>query len=401
MGLRKRRSAGALRVVVVAAVMALVASGCAIARVSVSSTGAEGTKPSSRVLGVTDDGRYSLFLSDADNLVPGDTNLKPDVFRHDTRTGETVRASVGPNGAQAPNGAYDGAMSADGRYVAFATVDHLDPAVTGRSAAYVRDLSANTTTWVSRPPPAGLPDGGVGSVAISADGRYVSFLWWTFTTTLPRSHTALYRRDRIAGTTTMLSEPGYLLGWVASRDARHYVLARTCLQGGCFPVPNVIDTDGTGNGWPALPFANCTFSSVDAISADGRFLVWQSAGGLQPPCLGRGSFLVDRTTGAASPLGSIGAAGVNRAGTAVLYTADGAALPGGTPGRRTLYLRDLARDVDTRVGVSITGEEPNADIVAAILSDDGHQTGFVTDADNLVANDDNGVSDVFVRPALP
>ena len=94
------RSAGAFRVLIGAAVVALLASGCAIVRVSVSSTGTEGIQASSSVLGVTDDGRYSLFLSDAENLVAGDTNGKPDVFRHDTKTGATVRVEVATNGAQ-------------------------------------------------------------------------------------------------------------------------------------------------------------------------------------------------------------------------------------------------------------------------------------------------------------
>jgi hypothetical protein len=386
-------------------VLALIASGCAIVRVSVSSGGAEGSKASSTVLGVSDDGRYSLYLSDADNLVPGDTNLASDVFRHDAVTGQTVRVNVGPNGAQALNGSYDAAMSADGRYVAFVSVDHLDPAAPDFGAAYVRDLSANTTTWVSQPPAAGLPQGGVHDVAISADGRFVSFLWRTFTT-LPVAPTTLYRRDRQAGTTAQLSEGGYIFGMHASSDGRHFVLQPTCLQGGCFPVPRLIDTDGTANGWPPLAWGHCTFSGVDAISATGRFLVWWSAGGLLPPCLGAGTFLVDRATGTATLLAnrgplSIGGQGVSRDGTAVLFGADGAFLPGGTAGRRDLYLRDLARNTDTRVGVSFSGAEPNADIVGAILSDDGHQTAFTTDASNLVANDRNGVSDVFVRPALP
>ena len=57
-----------MSVVLGATVLALVASGC-VARVSVSSTGTEGNQPSERILGVTNDGRYVLFVSDADNLV--------------------------------------------------------------------------------------------------------------------------------------------------------------------------------------------------------------------------------------------------------------------------------------------------------------------------------------------
>lgn len=400
MGLHSSRSAGAFRVLISATVVALVASGCAIVRVSVSNTGTEGSKASSTVLGVTDDGRYSLYLSDADNLVAGDTNGKPDVFRHDTKTGATVRVDVGPNGVQAPSGAYDGAMSADGRYVVFATGDQLDPAATDRGAAFVRDLTAHTTKWASQPPPNGLPVGGVGSVEISADGRYVSFLWRSVTT-LPVAPTALYRRDRQAGTTTMLSEAFYIGGMAASRDAHHYVLEPTCLQGGCFPIPDILDVDGSAAGWPALPFANCIFQTVDAISANGRFLVWHSAGGLLAPCLPQGTYLVDRTTATASPLAiSGGAVGVSRDASALLFTADGSFLPGGTAGRTDLYLRDLIHGSDTRVSISTAGKEADADVTGALLSDDGHQIAFTTAAGNLVPEDHNGVADVFERPGL-
>jgi hypothetical protein len=36
------------------------------------------------------DGCYVAFWSDASNLVPGDTNGRPDVFVHDRATGETT-----------------------------------------------------------------------------------------------------------------------------------------------------------------------------------------------------------------------------------------------------------------------------------------------------------------------
>jgi hypothetical protein len=401
MRLHSSRRTGTFRVVIGAGVVAVIASGCAIVRVSVSSTGTEGTQASSRVLGVTDDGRYSLFLSDAENLVAGDTNGKPDVFRHDTKTGATVRVDVATNGAQVAGGAFDGALSQGGRYAAFATAESLDPADTNQTTdVYVRDLTSNTTTWASQPPPGGFPPGGAGGVAISGGGRYVSFLWHSVTT-LPVAPTALYRRDRQAGTTTMLSEAFYIGGMRASRDAHHYVLQPTCLQGGCFPIPDILDVDGSAAGWPALPFANCIFQTVDAISANGRFLVWHSAGGTLAPCLPQGNYLVDRTTATASPVAiSGGLIGVSRDASALLFTADGSFLPGGTAGRTDLYLRDLVHSTDTRVSISTTGKEADADVTGALLSDDGHQIAFTTTAGNLVPDDHNGVADVFERPGL-
>ncbi|MGQ0467383.1 MAG: hypothetical protein ACT4QG_18965, partial [Sporichthyaceae bacterium] len=61
------------------------------------------------------DGRFIAFASDASNLVPGDTNRHRDVFVKDTRTGTTKRVSVGPGGRQASEDSYNPSISADGR----------------------------------------------------------------------------------------------------------------------------------------------------------------------------------------------------------------------------------------------------------------------------------------------
>lgn len=46
------------------------------------------------------DGRHVVFSSVATNLVPGDTNNAPDVFRVDRTSGTIERTSLGPNGQQ-------------------------------------------------------------------------------------------------------------------------------------------------------------------------------------------------------------------------------------------------------------------------------------------------------------
>lgn len=68
----------------------------------------------------TADGRFVAFNSDADNLVPGDTNAFTDVFLHDTLTGTTTRASVSSDGAEAVGGpSGTPSLSGDGRFIAF------------------------------------------------------------------------------------------------------------------------------------------------------------------------------------------------------------------------------------------------------------------------------------------
>lgn len=69
-----------------------------------------------------DGGRIVVFLSDADDLVPGDTNGQQDVFVHDRFTRVTTRVSRGSDGTQANHLSHDPAVSADGRRIVFYTL---------------------------------------------------------------------------------------------------------------------------------------------------------------------------------------------------------------------------------------------------------------------------------------
>jgi hypothetical protein len=383
------------------AVLALVAAGCGVTRVSVSGTGAQGNGASSGVLGTTDDGRYVLFTSDATNLVPGDTNGATDVFRHDTRTGATVRVDLAPNGAQLPAGIFRAVASSDGRHVAFTTSAGLDPADTNVATdVYVRDIDENATTWASQPPAGGFPPGtnvDELSFAISAGGRFVSFFWTTPNLVPELTTQTLYRRDRQAATTTKLADPGTYLHMTVSSDAHHYALYHSCTHG-CTPSYVFVDADGSAAGWPTLPFLNCPFDSVSAISADGRYIGWTASYG-ESPCLSLGRYVVDRVTGTATPTGRLGLVGISRDGKTAVGTGDGDLTPGGTPGRVDLYVRDVPNRKTQRVIHGASGGDQNADITSAAVSPDAHAIAFATAATDLVANDTNAVADVFVWPA--
>lgn len=85
------------------------------------SDGAQGNDPSIYTA-ISADGRYMAFASTATNLVAGDTNGVRDVFVRDVLTGQTTRVSVASDGTQAAGGgSQEASISADGRYVAFAS----------------------------------------------------------------------------------------------------------------------------------------------------------------------------------------------------------------------------------------------------------------------------------------
>ena len=92
-------------------------------RVSVSSAGVEANSTSGGHA-LSADGRYVTFATGANNLVPGDTNGRPDLFLHDRVTGLTERISVNADGTEATGGLFGtsrGAPNADGSVVAFAS----------------------------------------------------------------------------------------------------------------------------------------------------------------------------------------------------------------------------------------------------------------------------------------
>ncbi len=389
------------------ALVALVAGGCATVRVSVSSTGAEANGASDEVFSVSDDGRYVLFGSEADNLVPGDTNGVLDVFRRDTKTGATTRVDVAPNGSQLPTGATDGAMTPDGRFVAFLTGDSLDPGDTdGVADVYVRDFVAGTTAWSSQVPTetfAGVVKGQNRSFgegfALSDDGRYLSFVHQGLV--FPPS-TILFRRDRVAGTTTTLTDDQFA-GWFhASGDALHYSVNAVCYGGECKDHTFLLDLAGSANGWPALPFVGCDLD-YGTLSASGRYLGWKSSGEDPAPCLPRGTYLVDRVTGVVTAF--TGAAkqayaivGVSRDGTSVTYLADGNVLPHGSSQIGDLFAHDVIHDTDARLSVTPEGKEPNHSVETAEISPNGSHVAFTTVAGDVVPDDLNFATDVFVRP---
>ncbi|OLB81512.1 MAG: hypothetical protein AUI14_03060 [Actinobacteria bacterium 13_2_20CM_2_71_6] len=151
----------------------------AIERISVSTAGVQGVGPSGLFVpsAVTPDGRYVAFQSFARNLVPGDTNEQVDIFLRDRQAGTTTRVSVDSSGAQATGGSFGAAISSDGRYVMFTSVaPNLVPDDTnGTKDVFVHDMLTRTTTRVSVKASGAQVDEDTRAWGMSADGRFVAF----------------------------------------------------------------------------------------------------------------------------------------------------------------------------------------------------------------------------------
>lgn len=152
-----------------------------ISLVSVASDGSQANQLSI-LSGISPDGRYVLFSSDADNLVSDDSNGKRDLFMHDRQTQQTTRESLATGGEQLDgrSGAsgLSNQMSADGRYILFHSPAANDDLSKGLIGGYhLRDRAANTTKLIEPIRCNSIWLDGCTSLfaALSADGKYVAY----------------------------------------------------------------------------------------------------------------------------------------------------------------------------------------------------------------------------------
>ncbi len=106
---------------------------------------------------LSDNGRYLVFVSASNELVPGDyDNLAADmVFLRDLQTGTTSYVDVGPNGSpvEFESGEASGAaISSNGQYVVFATSAGGVVANAPNGGVFVRNLAVGQTQAIAPAP---------------------------------------------------------------------------------------------------------------------------------------------------------------------------------------------------------------------------------------------------------
>ena len=178
-------------------------------------TASAGAAPSYK--GSSDDGQVVFFESD-EQLVPGDTDAKRDVYQraYDADPGiesyVTREVSLGPAGGNDAFNATFEKASADGTVVFFSTEEALVEADTDRrSDVYMRNMVTGTTTLVSIGEAACSPACGNGAVdagfaGASSDGTKVLFVSEErLTATDTDSSVDIYVRDLSDETTALVS----------------------------------------------------------------------------------------------------------------------------------------------------------------------------------------------------
>jgi Tol biopolymer transport system component len=318
------------------------------------------------------DGRYVAFASSASNLVAGDGNGTTDIFVYDRQAKTTTRVSVDLGGGDPDWHSSSPAISADGRFVAYSSLatDLVPGDSNEKSDIFVYDRQAGITTRVSVNLQGGDPDGASYRPALSADGRFVAFE---------------------SDATNLVTGDGN-----GTRDIFVYDRERE----------TTTRVSGDRQGGDAN---EGSYNSV--LSADGRYVAFESVAsnlvtGDENETLD--IFVYDRQAGNTTRV-SVAPQGrdPNGASYQPAFSADGRYVAFGSwasnlvagDGNMTgdIFVYDRQTETTTRVSVGLEGGDPDNSSFNPALNADGRFVTFESGATNLVAGDRvHYFSDVFV-----
>jgi hypothetical protein len=389
---------------------------------------------------MTPDARYVAFVSAASNLVPNDTNGIPNVFVRDLLGNETTLMSVGAQGStnspltqesNAPS------LTSDGRYVLFySTADGLVPGVQTAGNLYLRDRVSDITTWVSSAAKRVL--GSLASVtnavsfnaALSEDGQFVAYEAIAFPRGTPA---AILRYNLQTGLTELIDTNAATFGgnYAGIQDLGMTPDGRFVAY-----VANAVDTSGSTTAirvWDAHSGASVlasddlnngavfgVLSDSPAISDDGRFVAFLSDAPDLVTNEVSGDFhfylrdlqsstttLIDAdANGVGSLVDPIGGPVMSADGRLIAFDSwDGGLVPGDRNHAYDVFLRDVNLSEVELISAhdpALASFTPNGPSFCPSLglSSNAQFVAFWSEADDIIANDTNEQRDVFVRDMI-
>ena len=400
----------------------------AIERVSLSSEGTE-------VLGfassasLSADGRFVAFSDTAGGLVEGDTNRESDIFVRDRLTNTTERISIANDGSENTRPAYNPRISSDGRYVVFESVtnDLDDTTIEAASGIFLYDRTSKTVERVALDSEGNVGMGAASNADISADSRYVVFQ--SAASNLVADDTNeendIFVRDLLNKTTERISiglddqqSDGSSGSPALSADGRYIAFASS--------ASNLVEDD-TNNSGDVFVYDRETksiervsvdseglegnrFSNAPHISADGRYVSYSSAATnlVEGDTNGVGDVFVrdrlnqttERISLASSGEQSNGFSfshGISAGGRYVSYSSVATNLADSDVNRaRDVFVYDRTTQTAQLISRNEAGIEGNSESRESVFSADGRFIAFQSSASNLVGDDTNGRTDIFV-----
>lgn len=220
---------------------------CQVELISQTPEGVNGDHASYRGV-ISADGNMVTFVSDAADLVENDPPLTRDLFVRNRALGTTVRIVRPSGGTLHGLDMYDFAMSDDGRYVVFTTYEPLDPRDSGTTNdVYRYDTQTGSIVLVNVTAGGQIGNGGSNFPSISADGRYIAFASYATNLVMPDANGTkqdVYVHDMLLGTNERVSVNN---GQQAPANALYFVDA-TAISGDGSVVAFVSDAPGLAPG---------------------------------------------------------------------------------------------------------------------------------------------------------
>jgi len=371
----------------------------------------------------TRNGQYVAFASEAANFALGDNNRAPDIFVRNLPNETTTLASADLTSNTSPNPNPNSALrplcanpevADDGRWAVFESngTNLVAFAKDGSGPdIFVRDLLSNVTTLVSVDTN-GSATSSSRSPHITPNGRFVAFVSTSTNlisaTTPANSH--LFRRDLQNGETIWISKPLEDLGPHSNFYPANYQLEDAISDDGGVFVYKLTFPYSSFAWLFRYNFAtdeseqlttNAYYRSVVRISPNGRFTAYEEGPDVVVwDDLLKTNILVNLDASNSHPSSGVShSPAVSSNGQYVAFLSDASDLvTNATNGRFQVYWRDLQSGVTRLVSRSTNGAAAGAnhEFIIPAISDDGLLVAFESDAVDLVQNDGNDASDVFL-----
>ena len=276
-------------------------------------------RPGQASVSVSADGKYIAFASYA-RLAPEDTNNRSDIYILERESGSLSLQSRSVGDQPAAADCTYPRISGDGRFVVFETITNSVEKTSRMMDIVLRDRVTQTSRWLSRPADGRAPDGWSANATINDDGTVVAF---------ESSATNLVAEPDVNG-----ALPDIYLADVATAVMRRVSVDDTNTQ--------IASSSSVG----------------PSISGDGRYVAFTSTA---------------------------------KIGSGLLPARNPRAPPRPTA---HVYLRDTKLNRTHRIMAS--GIEPNGPSLNPVVSRDGQYVAFVSEASNLLPKDENRAADVFL-----
>ena len=386
--------------------------------VSVATNGWGGAEADANYPSISSNGQFVAFSSAAGNLVSNDTNGSSDVFVRDLGSGITTLVSAGRDGlppARSSLGSRHPLISTDGRWVFFESTAFLVFGSLLNNDVYVRDLQSNLTQIVSV-----RLSGDLGSnsgeqaelCSITPDARMAAFVCngTNIVSANLNSYFEVYVRDLTAGLTLWASSnvgtyysgsPYKCMNAVLSDDGR--AIAFKAASGFGPPTETaLLFRHDLSSGATRLVASNSLASTWPQLSADSRYLAFDDGGSVFVWDADRATnILVSVSMDGVSPANGVSKAPfMTPAGSVVGFPSTATDLvPESVNGKSQVYVRELAGGVTRLATVNRLGRASAANhgSTEPAISPDGRLVAFESDDDEIVSDDFNHSSDVFVR----